>query len=140
MSSALPARGALTAATIALALTLAACGGGEPPSGQLGQPVELDDVTVTLVDVSGSPAYVGWEVTASEDGGMCPAPNEVYVDAGGGDHVQLDRATDWSCTVLGKGETGRVRLLAPGGKELESGQTVVWLDTAGHRKAIWPLP
>lgn len=139
MSCALRARGALTAASIAM--LLAACGGGEPPAGQLKQPVELDDASVTLVDVSGtSGGYLEWEVTATEDGAACPTPGSVYVDAGSGERIGMGEATSWSCTVLSEGETGRARLLATDGPEMHAGQTVVWTDSDGEALATWVLP
>lgn len=143
MSSALiRTRGALAAAAVAAVavLFLAACGVGEPPAGTLGQPVELDDVNVTLVDVSGSGGgYIEWEVTATKDGASCPTP-PVYVDAGDGTRFAMGESTSWSCTVLSEGETGRARLLATDGPVMHAGQTVVWTDANGDVLATWVLP
>ena len=122
--------------TIAAATLITACGGSPEPS-LPGLETEIDGAVLVLTDYGEDNA--SWSVKATSDGYQCPAAGGGYLVGEDGDHVELTRATEWSCTTLREGETGKVRLLTDSG-DARGLREVVLLGSDGKVIAEWSIP
>ena len=122
--------------TVAATTLITACGGSSEPS-LPGLETEVDGAVLVLTDYGED--NISLAVKATKDGYRCPAAGSAYLVDEDGDHVELTRATDWSCTTLREGETGKVRLLTDSG-DARGLREVVLLGSDGKTLAEWSIP